>query len=95
MCCDSRRPVRQTGITYLQRALLAYDLHDLSGLEWYACFLEVHLCVCLCECPPWLYGCDCIHVCVCVCNTVKGTPIFCSSPLIDVLSNAVTSPWQH
>ena len=41
MCCDSRRSVRQTSITYLQRALLSHDLHDLTGQDWHACFTEV------------------------------------------------------
>ena len=41
MCCDSRRSVRQTAITYLQRALLAHDLQHLSAAEWGACFTQV------------------------------------------------------
>ena len=41
MCCDARRSVRQTAITYLQRALLAHGLQSLSAQEWEACFLEV------------------------------------------------------
>ena len=41
MCCDPRRSVRQTSITYLQRALLAHELQSLLGNEWEACFLEV------------------------------------------------------
>jgi len=41
MCCDVRRSVRQTAITYLQRALLAHGLQSLSAQEWEACFLEV------------------------------------------------------
>lgn len=41
MCCDSRRSVRLTSITYLQRALLSHDLHDLTGQDWHACFTEV------------------------------------------------------
>ena len=41
MCYDSRRPVRQTSITYLQRALLAHDLQNMAACEWEACFVEV------------------------------------------------------
>jgi brefeldin A-resistance guanine nucleotide exchange factor 1 len=41
MCCDSRKSVRQTGITYLQRALLAHDLQNLTSREWESCFLQV------------------------------------------------------
>ena len=33
--------MRQTAITYLQRALLAHGLQSLSAQEWEACFLEV------------------------------------------------------
>ena len=43
MCCDARRSVRQTAITYLQRALLAHGLQSLSAQEWEACFLEVSI----------------------------------------------------
>eukprot|EP00731_Ephydatia_muelleri_P005725 Em0002g1901a len=32
MCYDSRRSVRQTSITYLQRALLAHDLHVMKDM---------------------------------------------------------------
>lgn len=41
MCCDTRKSVRQTAITYLQRALLAHELQNLTSLEWEACFLQV------------------------------------------------------
>ena len=41
MCCDSRKAVRQAAITYLQRALLAHELQDLTAHEWFACFKEV------------------------------------------------------
>lgn len=41
MCYDSRKSVRQTGITYLQRALLAHDLQNMSACEWEACYTEV------------------------------------------------------
>ena len=41
MCCDGRRTVRQTAITYLQRALLAHELQVLTAGEWLACFQEV------------------------------------------------------
>ena len=42
MCCDGRRAIRQTAITYLQRALLAHELQVLTAQEWVACFQEVH-----------------------------------------------------
>ena len=45
MCCDGRQSVRQTAITYLQRALLSHDLHDLTGQDWHACFTEVSQCM--------------------------------------------------
>ena len=41
MCCDGRALVRQTSITYLQRALLSHDLHSLTGDDWHACFTQV------------------------------------------------------
>lgn len=41
MCCDSRRSVRQTSITYLQRALLSHDLLNLTTHDWHACFTQV------------------------------------------------------
>ena len=41
MCCDTRKSVRQTAITYLQRALLAHELQNLTSLEWESCFLQV------------------------------------------------------
>ena len=43
MCCDTRKSVRQTAITYLQRALLAYELQNLSSREWESCFLQVRV----------------------------------------------------
>ena len=49
MCCDPRRSVRQTSITYLQRALLAHELQSLLGNEWEACFLEVSSHVMSCD----------------------------------------------
>ena len=42
MCCDTRKLVRQTAITYLQRALLAHELQSLTTSEWEACFLQVY-----------------------------------------------------
>ena len=41
LCCDSRASVRQTSITYLQRALLSHDLHNLTGDDWHSCFTQV------------------------------------------------------
>ncbi|XP_057671770.1 Golgi-specific brefeldin A-resistance guanine nucleotide exchange factor 1 [Diorhabda carinulata] len=41
LCCDTRRPVRMSAITYLQRALLVHDLQTLSGSEWEQCFQRV------------------------------------------------------
>ena len=46
MCCDTRKSVRQTAITYLQRALLAHELQNLTSKEWESCFLKVQ-CICL------------------------------------------------
>lgn len=43
MCCDTRKSVRQTAITYLQRALLAHELQSLTTSEWEACFLQVYI----------------------------------------------------
>lgn len=41
MCCDARRQVRTSAVTYLQRALLVHDLQTLSAVEWEACFNKV------------------------------------------------------
>lgn len=41
LCCDIRRQVRMSAITYLQRALLVHDLQTLNGPEWEACFHRV------------------------------------------------------
>nr|CAI5834185.1 unnamed protein product [Callosobruchus analis] len=41
LCCDHRRQVRMSAITYLQRALLVHDLQTLSGPEWEQCFQRV------------------------------------------------------
>ncbi|RZF38846.1 hypothetical protein LSTR_LSTR014152 [Laodelphax striatellus] len=41
LCCDSRRQVRMSAITYLQRALLVHDLQTLTGDEWESCFSMV------------------------------------------------------
>jgi len=43
MCCDMRRDVRMSALTYLQRALLVHDLQALSAVEWEACFNKVML----------------------------------------------------
>ena len=41
LCCDSRRQVRTTAITYLQRSLLVHDLQSLTASEWESCFNTV------------------------------------------------------
>ncbi|KAK3910453.1 Golgi-specific brefeldin A-resistance guanine nucleotide exchange factor 1 [Frankliniella fusca] len=41
LCCDSRKDVRMSAITYLQSALLMHDLQTLSAQEWESCFSKV------------------------------------------------------
>ncbi|GLH14697.1 Golgi-specific brefeldin A-resistance guanine nucleotide exchange factor 1 [Gryllus bimaculatus] len=41
LCCDSRKQVRTSAVTYLQRALLVHDLQTLSAHEWEGCFNKV------------------------------------------------------
>ncbi|XP_022900368.2 Golgi-specific brefeldin A-resistance guanine nucleotide exchange factor 1 [Onthophagus taurus] len=41
LCCDTRKQVRLSAISYLQRALLVHDLQTLSAPEWEACFHRV------------------------------------------------------
>lgn len=41
LCCDSRKQVRTTAITYLQRSLLVHDLQNLTASEWESCFNTV------------------------------------------------------
>ena len=41
LCCDSRKQVRTTAITYLQRSLLVHDLQSLTAAEWESCFNTV------------------------------------------------------
>nr|CAD7196617.1 unnamed protein product [Timema douglasi] len=41
LCCDARRQVRTSAITYLQRALLVHDLQTLTANEWESCFNKV------------------------------------------------------
>ncbi|KAL1421274.1 hypothetical protein MTO96_023245 [Rhipicephalus appendiculatus] len=41
LCCDTRRQIRTSALTYLQRALLVHDLQALSATEWEACFNKV------------------------------------------------------
>lgn len=41
LCCDSRKPVRTSAITYLQSTLLAHDLSQLTAVEWSQCFEQV------------------------------------------------------
>lgn len=41
LCCDSRKDVRMSAITYLQSALLMHDLQTLSAQEWESCFSQV------------------------------------------------------
>ena len=40
-CCDSRREIRQTAVTILQRSLLIQDIQVLNASEWEACFSQV------------------------------------------------------
>ncbi|KAJ9591987.1 hypothetical protein L9F63_001499, partial [Diploptera punctata] len=41
LCCDSRRQLIISAITYLQRALLVHDLQTLTAAEWESCFNKV------------------------------------------------------
>lgn len=41
LCCDARRQVRTTAITYLHRSLVVHDLQSLTGSEWESCFNTV------------------------------------------------------
>ncbi|XP_046623685.1 Golgi-specific brefeldin A-resistance guanine nucleotide exchange factor 1 [Neodiprion virginianus] len=41
LCCDARRSVRTSAVTYLQRALLAHDLAQLAAAEWSQCLEHV------------------------------------------------------
>jgi brefeldin A-resistance guanine nucleotide exchange factor 1 len=41
LCCDARKQVRTTAITYLQRSRLVHDLQSLSASEWESCFNTV------------------------------------------------------
>ena len=41
LCCDARKQVRTTAITYLQRSLLVHDLQSLTASEWESCFNTV------------------------------------------------------
>ncbi|XP_037094857.1 Golgi-specific brefeldin A-resistance guanine nucleotide exchange factor 1-like [Pollicipes pollicipes] len=41
LCCDPRRQVRASAVTYLQRSLLVHDLQALAPTEWEACFHKV------------------------------------------------------
>ncbi|UYV77975.1 GBF1 [Cordylochernes scorpioides] len=41
LCCDVRRAVRTSALTFLQRALLVPDLQVLTPAEWEACFNKV------------------------------------------------------
>ena len=38
LCCNSRKQVRTTAITYLQRSLLVHDLQSLTAGEWESYF---------------------------------------------------------
>ena len=50
LCCDMRRDVRMSALTYLQRALLVHDLQALTAVEWEACFNKVCLIVVQLQC---------------------------------------------
>ena len=41
LCCDARRQVRTTAITYLHRSLVVHDLQSLTAPEWESCFNTV------------------------------------------------------
>lgn len=41
VCCDSRRIVRTTALTVLQRSLLLHDMQDLDAAGWEECFYRV------------------------------------------------------
>lgn len=41
LCCDNRRDIRMSALTYLQRALLVHDLQSLTAVEWESCFNKV------------------------------------------------------
>ena len=107
MCCDIRKSVRQTAITYLQRALLAHELQNLTSSEWESCFLQVELSVqilfvydyymhgikawSVCEC---VCECKCVCVCVvCVCVCVCGVCVCVCGvcAVVGLLSYAVSS----
>ena len=88
MCCDSRKLVRQTAITYLQRALLAHELQNLTSWEWEACFLEVSQVE---TTPPsaLIYTCMemfCCHTTLCMKmfsshNNYMCIEMYCSNPI--------------
>ncbi|EDO31538.1 predicted protein, partial [Nematostella vectensis] len=41
LCCDNRKEVRMSALTFLQRALLVQDMQVLSAVEWESCFNKV------------------------------------------------------
>ena len=41
LCCDNRRDIRMSALTYLQRGLLVHDLQSLTAVEWESCFNKV------------------------------------------------------
>ncbi|CAF1475038.1 unnamed protein product, partial [Didymodactylos carnosus] len=41
LCCDYRRPVRSSALSYLQRSVLLPELHILSAQEWESVFNKV------------------------------------------------------
>lgn len=43
LCCDNRKQVRMSALTYLQRALLVHDMQTLTAVEWESCFNKVRL----------------------------------------------------
>ena len=47
LCCDNRRDIRMSALTYLQRALLVHDLQSLTAVEWESCFNKVSCYVCV------------------------------------------------
>lgn len=51
LCCDNRKEVRMSALTYLQRALLVHDMQTLTAVEWESCFNKVGLTLKTERCP--------------------------------------------
>lgn len=61
LCCDVRREVRMSALTYLQRALLIPDLHTLGALEWEGCFNKVCYLMFICN-HWWIHQGNKVHL---------------------------------